>query len=57
MAQPHTLSKPVSRATVWIRRCLIAIVLIYVGVLILAPIAARWCGARFKMDWAPSWKR
>jgi sulfate/thiosulfate transport system permease protein len=45
MAQPHTLTKPVSRATVWIRRCLIAIVLIYVGVLILAPISALLRGA------------
>jgi len=45
MAHSRTVTKPVSPATVWIRRCLIAIVLIYVGVLILAPIAALLRGA------------
>ncbi len=45
MAHPRTVTKPVSRLTVWIRRSLIAIVLIYVGVLILAPIGALLRGA------------
>ena len=45
MAHSRTVTKPVSPATVWIRRGLIAIVLIYVGVLILAPIAALLRGA------------
>jgi sulfate transport system permease protein len=42
---PHAVAKPVSRGTVWIRRILIATVLIYVGVLILAPIGALLAGA------------
>jgi sulfate transport system permease protein len=40
-----SVAKPVSRGTVWIRRALIAAVLIYVGVLILAPIASLLAGA------------
>jgi sulfate/thiosulfate transport system permease protein len=44
-AAPRTVAKPVSRGTVWIRRLLIAAVLIYVGVLILAPIASLLAGA------------
>jgi sulfate transport system permease protein len=40
-----SVAKPVSRGTVWIRRLLIAAVLIYVGVLILAPIASLLAGA------------
>ena len=42
---PRTVPKPVSRGTVWMRRALIATVLIYVGTLILAPIAALVAGA------------
>jgi sulfate/thiosulfate transport system permease protein len=42
---PRTVAKPVSRGTVWIRRVLIAAVLIYVGTLLLAPIAALVAGA------------
>ena len=45
MYSSRTVTKPVSSATVWIRRSLIAIVLIYVGVLILAPIGALLRGA------------
>jgi len=41
----RTIPKPVSRGTIWIRRTLIAIVVIYVGTLILAPIAALVAGA------------
>lgn len=41
----RTIPKPVSRGTIWIRRSLIAIVVIYVGTLILAPIAALVAGA------------
>ncbi len=37
--------KPVSAASVWIRRLLIAVVVLYVGVLILAPIASIVAGA------------
>jgi sulfate/thiosulfate transport system permease protein len=44
-AAPRAVPKPVSRGTVWIRRILIAAVLIYVGVLILAPIGALLAGA------------
>ena len=42
---PRTVTKPVSRGTIWIRRILIATVLIYVGTLILAPIGALIAGA------------
>jgi len=45
MYSSRTVTKPVSNATVWIRRSLIAIVIIYVGVLILAPIGALLRGA------------
>jgi sulfate transport system permease protein len=38
-------SRPVAASSVWARRILIAIVLIYVGVLILAPIASLIAGA------------
>jgi sulfate transport system permease protein len=41
----RTIPKPVSRGTIWIQRTLIAIVVIYVGTLILAPIAALVAGA------------
>ena len=44
-AIPRAVPKPVSRGTVWIRRILIAAVLIYVGTLILAPIGALLAGA------------
>jgi sulfate transport system permease protein len=41
----RTVAKPISKGTVWIRRILIAAVLIYVGTLILAPIGALLVGA------------
>jgi sulfate/thiosulfate transport system permease protein len=44
-ATPRVVAKPVSQGTVWIRRILIAAVLIYVGILILAPIGALLAGA------------
>jgi len=41
----RAVSKPISRGSVWIKRGLIALVVIYVGCLILAPIAALVAGA------------
>jgi sulfate transport system permease protein len=41
----RTVAKPASSASIWIRRALIAIVLLYVGTLILAPIGALVAGA------------
>jgi len=41
----HPTSKPVTASSVWTRRILIAVVLLYVGVLILAPIGALIAGA------------
>jgi sulfate transport system permease protein len=41
----RTVAKPASSASIWIRRALIAIVLLYVGTLILAPIGALVAGS------------
>jgi len=42
---PRLKSKPVTAASVWTRRILVGLVLLYVGVLILAPIGALIAGA------------
>ncbi|MGW8249655.1 MAG: molybdate ABC transporter permease subunit [Anaerolineales bacterium] len=41
----RTATKPLSRTSLWVRGALIAAVMLYVGVLILAPIAALLAGA------------
>jgi sulfate transport system permease protein len=41
----RSVARPASNASIWIRRLLIALVLVYVGTLILAPIGALLAGA------------